>query len=289
MNRANKLMRVAVAITAVFNAAEAFAQGFTPAYATKDLLLSFRQQPIPGAAGATDVTFDLGNVSTFLSSYGNQSVQINSGAFSRPNAFDASLLTSAGGGNYGNLNNLHFGVTAAEAAFGINDMWATAMRGSSTDNTVSDSTAWTRKSATSQGSAAGKIRDVGAQAQLFGSTLSTTAIKSGDGTPQGYNTISSGGVFASYFSGSTEGFTGAAFGANDTVRLDFYAVNHTASGTAAAGYLGFFELQGDGDLLWIGKDFASAVVPEPTTYGLLAGLGMLALTTRRQLRQLRQA
>ncbi len=287
MNRANKLMMVAVTITAVFNAAEAFAQGFTPAYANQDLLLNFRQQPTAGAAGLNDVTFDLGQVTSFVATYGNSTVQINSGAFA--NAYDPSLLTSAAGGNFGNLNNLHFGVVAANATAAVYDMWATAVRGANTDNSVADSTAWDRKRANNQSSAAQAITSVGNNAQSFGTTLSATAIKSLDAS--GYNNISGGGVYATYFSGSTEGFTGQAFGANDVVRLDLYSVVHTASTTIAGGaqYLGFFELQGDGDLFWVGKGFASAVVPEPTTYGLLAGLGMLALTTRRQLRQLRQA
>lgn len=75
MKQTNQLMMVAVAIAAVFSAPQAFAAtGFASGYSNKDLLLNFRQQPTGGNAGTLDVTFDLGQVTTFLTTYANSSV-----------------------------------------------------------------------------------------------------------------------------------------------------------------------------------------------------------------------
>ena len=70
------------------------------------------------------------------------------------------------------------------------------------------------------------------------------------------------------------GFSGAAVN-----RSDFYAVppNDLAL-PAGVQHLGYFELQADGDLWFV-------PVPEPSTYGLAAGAGLLFMALRRQLSQ----
>jgi len=79
---------------------------------------------------------------------------------------------------------------------------------------------------------------------------------------------------------NVETTTGSSFGAGNFVRMDFYAENGNAtSGTST--YEGYFQLNGDGSAFF--DPVGLVAVPEPATYGLLAGLGLLVLALRKQL------
>src|SRR5262249_15440313 len=73
-----------------------------------------------------------------------------------------------------------------------------------------------------------------------------------------------------------ENNTGPSF--SGTARSDLYYV---APGSGAADFLGYFELQGNGDLWFIPENFVP--VPEAGAYGLLAGAGLLIVALRRQM------
>ena len=238
MNTANKLAMVAAAVATVFGATGAFAQNFT--YNNTDLLLNFRQQPVGGSASISDVTFDLGNVSTFLATYGNSSVVLNSASVSK---FDASLLTGATGAGYGSLNNVYFSVAASDNNAAntttVNALWMSALRNSSTDNTVAGSTMKNAVNQATQSGSAANIASVGSQASQFGTALSPNSVKTVDATT-GYNAVSLGGTYGNYFTG-TEGFTGAAFASTDKVRVDLWSLQGGLgrTGNVPAVYQGF--------------------------------------------------
>jgi hypothetical protein len=275
MRQKTKLLTLITVGAAVLGAAEARAQ---VTFTDQDLLLNFRQQ-VGSTPSTFDVTVDLGNVNTFLNTYaqpGSGTTDLNALGL-----FNPAWLTSSTGNNagYGNLNNVFFDAVADNNTIGVKDLWATRLRGP-TDGVA---TPWNRASAIVQGGAATKINTVGANAgnSAFAQAIAAPGTPAGfmgaarttDQSANGYNTISAGGTFNNFFVPTTEGGTGASF--TSQVYLDFFAVPH---GSGPGTWEGTFILDPSGDLTF-------TAVPEPSAYGLVAGLGLLALAMRSGLRR----
>ncbi len=115
----------------------------------------------------------------------------------------------------------------------------------------------------------------------FGSNLSTsdatsfTSLFAKDPTTPGTSTT---GSFASFLGGDNplQTMTGSS------ISLDLWKDTVTSAGTTGWTYLGDFTLDLSGAQPSL--VFDAAPVPEPTTYGLFAGAGLLALSFRRQFR-----
>jgi hypothetical protein len=63
------------------------------------------------------------------------------------------------------------------------------------------------------------------------------------------------------------------------VRSDVWQV--TSSLTASPSYLGYIQVDADGTAFF---QAAGTAVPEPATFGILAGVGLLMVSVRRQLK-----
>lgn len=280
-----KSMALAAASIALLAATQAQAQF---AYTQGDLMLNFRE--VNGAAqGAFNVTLNLGNAATFASANASSVLQINQ--------FESSWLTGAtasGNAGFGDLNNVRWSSTASLAAAGQgadnNHIWASRARTSNLSNDgstagVAGSTAWLRRSESQQGPAGQRIHSVGVGANSIGADFGVDATRTDSsqassylgqaGTTGAYNV---GGATVFFGSNSTEANTGTLTGSSF---LDLY---DSAFGSGNSTYLGYFELQADGDLFFYGAQYSS-VIPEPTTYAMLSGLGLLALALRRNFRK----
>jgi hypothetical protein len=235
--------------------------------ANNDLIIGFDQ---PGVS-ATDYTVDLGNFSTVglgktttttLSSDLNMT-SFNT-AFSSPNGVAVAVV----GGNNG---------------VGTKDVLATAVRtgnnpaaqaGSATPTTLTSSAQVTGAGAKPNG-----ISPLGLGSA--GSTTSWDSLVSVGATDNG--TTSSDMVH------QMNGYNPMGVISGNTIMLDLY--DNTLAGSTVGGWLyqGFFTLTFTGsganlsDTLTFTPATLAVAVPEPATYGVLAGFGLLALSLRRQL------
>lgn len=90
------------------------------------------------------------------------------------------------------------------------------------------------------------------------------------------------GTGANSFSGYLGGSTMATIGSSETITLDLFQDTQVGrSGTTGFTYEGDIALDLSGSTLSAVYD--PVAVPEPSTYGLLAGAGLLAVAFRRQL------
>ncbi|HEV7924127.1 MAG TPA: PEP-CTERM sorting domain-containing protein [Verrucomicrobiae bacterium] len=268
-----KTIILAVAGAALVAGSQAQAQ---VAYNNEDLLLDFRNT---AATSDADVTVDLGQVSTFASQAASSTVQLNVGAGAQ---FTQSELLSAFGGSLASV-----GFTAAAG-----------------DN-VSDTTWITRVVATPSLNAP---TPVSAQPTLANAITTVNQIgQVGVGAALGTGVTAFGSANGSIVaSGNAESYQNEATPSGEPANLNFRGLN-TAGGaggpleniTTGANivysalwevphsgqslsdeYLGYFTFNGaTGEI-----DFTA--VPEPSTYGVLAASGLLALALRRQYRAL---
>jgi hypothetical protein len=272
---------LAMAGAAILAGAKAQAQF---SYSSGDLLLDFR--PTSTSSPNPDLTIDLGNVSTFVAG------PLTSGYFAE------SLLT----GTFGGAANVNFSALASGSAspsnigpYAHNSVIATVAATSSQPSTPSAATATNPRNHSLSGTA-NVIDSIGSgptsPANVISSTANTATVA--QSTQVSYTSevldstgnadLGAGGTATLPFNPeNTQTGSGSIFS-------DLFAINNKSSG--AATYLGFFTFQSSGEV-----DFTTpggvttdldptAVVPEPSTYGMIAGFGVLALALRRQIRSL---
>ena len=272
----NKSIMLAVAGAALLAASQAKAQ-LSPAYSQGDLLLDFRNTTSTTPA---DVTVDLGSISTFITLTGTTDLDPASGG-----TFTAAELTSLYGAN---LTGVGFTAVADTA----NNLFLT--------RTQSTTSAPTTKSA----------ELTGPQFSTFSTAVNNIGLGASGGNVTTANSLDSGNRIVSVSSGQTDSYqsqgtynSGNTINYNNSVNTVSGAggsMENVGNGTSATYsalweqtpglpsgtdvYLGYFTFDTDGEV-----DFTSinaSPVPEPSTYGLIAGLGLLALIFRRQFRSL---
>ena len=251
------------------------------AYSTGDLLLNFRYtDTADGSFGASDVEIDLGNVNTFLSTHSA------SGTYDLTSllTFPGSTKTLASINNTPNsgatLDGISFSATAVIDPGNVvqTKLWATSTRGSGP---------LVAQSGGVEAQAGQAIDGVGNGGnnsyQAVANRLGTAnAVKVGDAGAGSYHTFvgtDNSGTFGGFMNKSVETTTPAGF--TGSVAADLF---YLPSG-ATAQQLGYFTF-GTGDGAHGALSYTVSAVPEPASYGVVAGLGLLALAMRRQIRRL---
>jgi hypothetical protein len=239
-------------------------------YNTDDILLFFRDTL---SSSQPDLEVDLGNASALASDNGTVIVS-------------ASTMT----GVYGAApsSTLPIGFTAAGADANSDEVWMTR-----TDSGPGKPTTYTFPQQQSSGNVSGAVANIvlagqGAQSDATGNPTANSATLT-DGDSESYHSLAeqnSGGQAQVINWGNNFSLTGANGGAietkntGSTVYEALWDIPASDAGEGSPTYLGYFTFQADGEV-----DFSSvSAVPEPSTYGLLAGTGLLAVALRRQFR-----
>lgn len=264
MKMKNLLSRTLLAAAGATLIAQA-AQAGTTTYTAGDLMLGFRQSAGPASQ---DLVLDIGNFST----YANASSPF---AVSGLSSADVSAV-------FGSLNNVQWGVVGALGFAGSGGQPGdTLWMGRGRADASTQSTPWTTGSASAQGTASAKIQSIGNgyKGQTSTANSSTAVIQTGSASTS-YSTFiasknNSGiGNLQDTFQGNVEQTTPSSFSSGFSYE-DLYQMNPNTGG---AKFLGYFQLGSDSSLEFV-------PVPEPSTYGLVAGAGLLALCLRNQLRR----
>lgn len=271
MNSINKTMMVAAAIAAVFSAGAVQASAASFTYNDGDLLLNFRAKA-GTSYGANNLTIDIGAAST----YETATAVIPLTQF---NASDLNLVNNTAG-NYSS-----FSFSAVGTLFGGDKtVYSTRTRNSASvnynDTSLSGSTAWNARSSSGMSSTSSQIDTIANNALAFGTPLpgASTGISIADGSANGYHSyvrqnasIDTGNLNGKW-QGEIETSTGTGF--STFVRADLYRNSPSTAGA----YLGYFQFNADGSAFFSPQNLAA--VPEPATYGIVAGLGLVALSLR---------
>jgi hypothetical protein len=280
MNKKQTLM-AALAGAALLMTLQARAQ---ISYNTGDLLLNFRNvnDSGDGTVNGPEVVVDLGPASTFAGLTGVTDLDPNTGT----GKFTASSLQTAFAAN--GLANVGFSAAATtEGIVTPNAFYVTTFEATAGTYTSASSYPNGTVSSTGQNNFANAINGVGTGAagastdgtsflSALGGLSTSQAVKEGSDTFNygGQATTGSQPTVISYGGVST------AVSLESSQYAALWNVPQKNLGTATElGYFTFNDSTGD---ITYTSDLAS--VPEPSTYGLMAGIGLLALVFRRQLR-----
>jgi hypothetical protein len=213
-------------------------------YAPGDLIVGFT------SGSGNDLVYDIG---TFSSLVNGETFSLNS-----------AITTTAG---HANLNNLNWGVVGAQNVLGVRTAYSTVPHGQTTaPANINGSTAFN--------TVATAVNTIG---QFITSGPAGTDAASDAASWNGETIVGGGGTYFNVYGSATpnnpNSTTPASFTSGSIVE-DVYGVQ---ANNSAGNLLGTFTFDSTGTLT-----FNTVAVPEPSTYGLLAGLGLLALTVRRQ-------
>jgi hypothetical protein len=225
--------------------------GFTKSTASQDEYIDLGNLSSFNATGVTDLSSYLGGLTDFNTTFGSSATSVGMAVV---------------GANNSNVVN----------PFGV---FATALRtgGAGADPTVAGSnlSAKSHSSSVMSGGAgvvASLLATEGIALPSAGSSL-----LSGNGVADSYLTkIAATASTQQNFWGKTGFSPNSTIGATGTIYEDLWA----ATTTSAYTYEGYFTFNYSADQLTFTS--SAVAVPEPTTYGMLAGAGLLAVSLRRQ-------
>jgi hypothetical protein len=290
----NKKQTIMLALTgaALVAASQAYAQGLSTDYNDNDLLLNFRNV---STGGGNDVEVDLGNVNTFLSTVRADvgptgTAVLNSGTgfatSSYPTQFTISSLTAA---VTSTIKNIGMSATAENIGASGNAQYTLWLsRAITSGQGVS-----AQGSLNAQNNAAGNIALIGDGVSPDYTDGSPTTLAGsvngayiGSSDPESLQTLAHNTAGASSPLNFIGNISGSSLEVSPTATASAYEAlwETPITGNGTPTYEGYFTFQSDGEV-----DFSEgtlSAVPEPSTYGLLAGLGLLGLAFRRQLRSL---
>jgi hypothetical protein len=269
MNKKNNIAMVSSAILAVFAAVQVHA-GIT-IYHEGDLLLSFRAaNPAASGAGSKDLTVDLGNINTFLSSTYSQGGTVDLTSYL--SGVDFTSL-------FGGANNLQWSASATVNPGLSGNLWTTRTRNGNPIYTIAGSTPWNNSDTFSQPTQAQPIESVGLGLNVAGTALSAHAGTTTDlnNLYSYHNFVTDGSYNQSFGAGAPGVETGTGVNFTGAVSADFYQVLASDSNPGQPGtYEGYFTFGANDTLTF-------TAVPEPATLSLFAVLGLLGAVSGRAL------
>jgi hypothetical protein len=259
-------------------------QADTPvfSYVNRDLILTFRKT---GADGGTtspsDLEIDIGQASLYYSAAPGSSTPVSQ------------YSTSQIGAAFDDFDDLSWAVGGCVPPADPGDandpnrtLWVTAPR--LLDPSI-PAAPWVRNSSTTQGTTAGEINSIFAQAAFYSGTEaansqnnapSVVTVPVGSGHEAGHF-LGNLGNYLNSFQGNVENTTSPTF-VTDGIpsRSDFYQLYPDHTGTQPPGtYLGYFELETDGTMNFIAASSAT-IIPAPTLTATVAnGVETISFST----------
>jgi len=273
----NKKQTIMLALTGAALMAASQAQASQAAYQDGDLLLNYRDIT---TTTPPNVAVDEGNINTFLSSVP---------AGTTETLFSGTTLSSAlTGAGAGDSIGFSAGAGTSTAITGAlkNTLWLTQVIGGP-DSTGSDLTGPIKQISTVQATVVAQLDNIGTGYGLGTQVGSLNAAKVASGTGDSYYSQTVAGGAMNY--GTKESVNEPLEGAQPATPAgnvyealwEVQPSTRLTVGGPADIYEGYFTFEPDGTTLFTAEGSA---VPEASTYGLIAGLGLLALALRRQFR-----
>jgi hypothetical protein len=235
-------------------------------YTNRDLVVSFRKTGADGVGtvSANDFEVDIGQASIYYSAAPGSTTHITQ--------YTAAQIA----GIFDSVNDMNWSVAGCVPATDtsnpsvpVKSLWMTAPRA----NPAVPAAAWVRNSASTQGTTAADINSILQNAAFYSGTISNNsltnngsaiAIPVGSGHEAGAF-LGSLGNFLNTFQGDVENTTPPTFTTGGAAsRSDLYQLNPDSTGTQPAGaYLGYFELETNGSMVFVAASTAVSV-PAPT-------------------------
>jgi hypothetical protein len=260
-------------------------------YAADDLLLNFRNTALegpnttpPGTVTGNDLEVNMGSILTIAAFSGTEEVLAPGSLGTLQSQFGA------------NLNNIGFSAAAADAPGSDGALWLT--RPETAANTPGPNPAKVAYSVANP--VTGYIASIGAGAtagtQLANDVLgNSVAAVAASVSGNSYQAQAAAGPTAANqavinYQGQLNVTTPSKGGAIESIMggttvYEALWAQPAGNGTSGDSYLGYFTFDSNGEVDYTSANYV-APVPEASTYGLIAGLGLLGLALRRQFRTL---